>query len=94
MGPFLRCILQVAHSFVHSAGIGLTTVKHLARRGAKVYLAARSESKADAAMKLLASEGLGTGEVCYLNLDLSDPIMARAAAKEFSGRESRLDILG
>lgn len=77
-----------------SSGIGYSAIKHLARRGAKVYMASRSETRAKSAMERLATDGLGRGEVHYLNLDLSDPCTAKAAAKEFFGRESRLDILG
>lgn len=71
-------------------------MKHLARRGAKVYLAARSESKATGAIAGLQAEGLGPGhgEVVWLKLDLSDPRTAKAAAEEFLGREARLDVLG
>lgn len=87
-------MLTSFHLDVSSAGIGFTTVKHLARRGAKVYLGARNEEKAKAAIERLATEGIGAGEVHHLNLDLSDPCLAKAAAKDFSCRESRLDILG
>ncbi|KAH9477403.1 Short-chain dehydrogenase [Psilocybe cubensis] len=76
-------------------GIGLATVRHLARAGAKVYLAARDESKATGAIAQLEHEGLGpgNGEVIWLKLDLSDPRDAKKGAEEFLKRESRLDIL-
>lgn len=81
---------------VCSTGIGYYTVKHLASRGAKVYLAARNESKATGAIAQLESEGLGPGfgQVEWLNLDLTDPRKAKAAAEEFLKKETRLDILG
>ena len=80
----------------HSAGIGFATVQHLARAGAKVYLAARNESRATGAIARLEQEGLqpGDGEVIWLKLDLSDPRDAKKAAEEFLKREKRLDILG
>lgn len=77
-----------------SAGIGFTAIKHLARRGAKVYLGARSEEKAKAAIERLTAEGIGSGEVHYLHLDLSDPKLAKVAAEDFLTKETRLDILG
>ena len=80
----------------YSTGIGLATVRHLARAGAKVYLAARNESRATGAIAQLEHEGLGpgNGEVLWLKLDLSDPRDAKKAAGEFMARETRLDILG
>ncbi|EPQ51744.1 NAD P-binding protein [Gloeophyllum trabeum ATCC 11539] len=79
-----------------NAGIGFNTVLHLARRGAKVYLGARNEAKAKAALSRLQREGLGplNGEVLWLKLDLSDPREARKAAEWFLEKEERLDILG
>ncbi|CCM02502.1 uncharacterized protein FIBRA_04604 [Fibroporia radiculosa] len=78
-----------------SGGIGYATIQHLARHGAKVYMAARNEDKAKAAISRLHSEGLGpgNGEVLFLKLDLSDPNDVRTAADEFMKDESRLDVL-
>ena len=78
---------------VYSAGVGFTTVQALVRRGARVYLGARSEDKANDAMDRLKKAGLGSGEVHYLQVDLSDVAKAKAAAEEFMRKESRLDIL-
>ncbi|KAF8804455.1 NAD(P)-binding protein [Phlegmacium glaucopus] len=78
-----------------NTGIGFATVQHLARAGAKVYLAARNESRATGALAKLDQEGLepGNGEVIWLKLDLSDPRDAKEAAEEFLKREKRLDVL-
>ncbi|KDQ54348.1 hypothetical protein JAAARDRAFT_182313 [Jaapia argillacea MUCL 33604] len=79
-----------------NAGIGFATVQHLARLGAKVYLAARNEGRATAAISRLQAEGLGpgNGEVLWLKLDLSDPRVAKQSAEDFMKSESRLDVLG
>ncbi|KAI6004396.1 NAD(P)-binding protein [Pisolithus orientalis] len=74
-----------------NAGIGHATAEHLARRGAKVYMAARNKEKAEAAIAKLKEVGLE--QVVWLELDLSDPRNAKTAAKEFMSKESRLDIL-
>ncbi|TFK39290.1 hypothetical protein BDQ12DRAFT_722666 [Crucibulum laeve] len=78
-----------------NTGIGYHTVKFLARKGAKVYLGARDEAKAAAAIAELETEGLGPGygEVVWLKVDFSDPKLAKSAAEEFMTLESRLDIL-
>lgn len=78
-----------------NAGIGYSTVKHLARRGAKVYMAARSQTKAEEAIAKLKAEGLGpgNGDVIWLELDLKDPRNAKKAAEEFMKQEKRLDVL-
>ncbi|CAA7257331.1 unnamed protein product [Cyclocybe aegerita] len=76
-----------------NTGIGLATVRHLARAGAKVYLAARNESRATGAIAQLEHEGVEEGRVVWLKLDLSDPRDAKKSAEEFLKRENRLDIL-
>lgn len=71
-------------------------MRHLARAGAKVYLAARNEAAAAEAIKQLKADGLepGNGEVLWLKLDLSDPRAAKKSAEEFLAKENRLDVLG
>lgn len=78
-----------------NAGVGYGTVQHLARHGAKVYLGARNEAKATAAIEQLKKEGLqpGNGEILWLDIDLSDPRKAKAAAEAFLEMEKRLDVL-
>ncbi|KAH7878248.1 uncharacterized protein C8R40DRAFT_1038546 [Lentinula edodes] len=77
-------------------GTGLATVKHLARAGATVYMAARNEGKALQAIEKLNHEDLqpGNGKVKWLKLDLSDPREAKRAAETFMEKEKRLDVLG
>ncbi|KDR76490.1 hypothetical protein GALMADRAFT_246871 [Galerina marginata CBS 339.88] len=76
-----------------NTGIGYSTVKHLARRGAKVYLGSRSEEKGTLAISKLQEEGIGSGEVVPLSCDLSTPALAKKAAEDFLQRETRLDVL-
>jgi len=78
-----------------NTGIGYATVKHLARRGAKIYLAARNEIKGKDAVARLEAEGLGpgNGSIVYLKLDLSHPRQAKEAAVEFMAMEDKLDVL-
>ncbi|KAN0082541.1 hypothetical protein V8E55_008336 [Tylopilus felleus] len=78
-----------------NAGIGYATVKHLARKGAKVYMAARNKVRAEEAIAKLKQEGLGpgNGEVIWLALDLADPRNAKTTAQDFMGKEERLDVL-
>ncbi|OSD01954.1 NAD-P-binding protein [Trametes coccinea BRFM310] len=78
-----------------NAGIGFAIVQHLARHGAKVYMGARNEQRAIAALERLRTEGLGpgNGEVIWLKVDLSDPRDTKRAAEELMRKEKRLDIL-
>jgi len=86
------CVAIVTGS---NTGVGYWTCKALAQRGAKVYMAARNESKAKAAIERLHAEGLGknAGEVIWLKLDLSSPRQTKEAAEYILSREQRLDIL-
>ncbi|KAJ7661490.1 NAD-P-binding protein [Mycena polygramma] len=76
-----------------NTGIGYATIQMLARKGAKVYMAARDEGRALAAIKQLEAENINDGSVHWLKLDLSDPRAAQRAAHEFLEKEKRLDIL-
>ncbi|TDL15523.1 NAD-binding protein [Rickenella mellea] len=78
-----------------NSGMGFRAVQQLARKGAKVYLAARNESRATGAISQLEAEGLGpgNGKVEWLKLNLSDPKQAKAAAEEVLSKEKTLDIL-
>ncbi|KAF4615797.1 hypothetical protein D9613_012459 [Agrocybe pediades] len=76
-----------------NAGIGYSTVQFLARKGAKVYMAARNEEKGREAIKQLEAEDLWGGMVEWLKLDLSDIRQSKEAALEFLKKEKRLDIL-
>ncbi|KAJ7159575.1 NAD-binding protein [Mycena filopes] len=74
-----------------NAGIGYHTVRELLLKNAKVYLAARSESKgADAIQRLQADTGK---TAIFLQLDLADLRSVRRAADELLTREPRLNIL-
>ncbi|GLB42629.1 putative NAD-P-binding protein [Lyophyllum shimeji] len=74
-----------------NTGVGKETVKALLAHNAKVYLAARSEDKAQAAIDDLRKQ---TGkEASFLKLDLADLKSVKAAALEFQGKEKELHIL-
>lgn len=79
---------------VASTGIGYATAKQLARKGAKVYIGSRSEEKGENAVTKLKEEGIGSGEVVYLHVDLSTPQLAKKSAEKFIELEDRLDVLG
>jgi len=76
-----------------NSGIGYHTVLQLARHGATVYLAARNETRAQEAIEKLKTEGLGTGSVQWLKLDLGTVKGAKGAADDFLSKEERLDLL-
>lgn len=74
-----------------NAGIGYHTVRELLLKNAKVYLAARSFSKAQTSIERLAKE---TGkEPIFLQLDLGDLDSIKKSSREFLSKEERLDIL-
>jgi len=82
-----------------NTGIGYATVQFLARKGAKVYIAARSGDKARDAIREIEAElqkdatGENVGSVHWLPLNLSDPRLAKEAGTQFLREEERLDIL-
>ncbi|EJD47723.1 NAD(P)-binding protein [Auricularia subglabra TFB-10046 SS5] len=77
-------------------GIGYHITLELARHGATVYLAARSEAAALDAVRRMeadAPELEGQGRLRFLHLDLSTVRGAREAAEQFTRLEKELHIL-
>jgi len=74
-----------------NTGTGKETVKALLEKNAKVYLAARSQDRAEAAIKEL-KESTGK-EAIWLQLDLADLASVRKAANSFLSQESDLHLL-
>jgi retinol dehydrogenase-12 len=66
-------------------------LKALLAHNAKVYVAARNQSKAEEAIKDLKTQ---TGkEAVFLKLDLGDLKSVKKAADEFLGKENKLNVL-
>lgn len=73
-----------------NSGIGYLTARELARRGARVILACRSEERATAALQRLRKE-VPEGEAEFRQLDLGDLSSVRTFAASFP--YERLDLL-
>ena len=77
-----------------ASGVGLELCALLYHAGGKVYLAGRSETKAQAAIaKIQARSVISSGELHFLLLSLDDLATIRPAVEAFMAKESRLDVL-
>ncbi|OTA67956.1 putative short-chain dehydrogenase [Hypoxylon sp. EC38] len=77
-----------------SAGIGKELARMLYSKNAKVYIAARSQDKANKAIDEI-SKALPSskGSLVFLKLDLGDLTTIKGSAEEFLAKEQRLDVL-
>lgn len=81
-------------SSLGNAGIGKETIRQLAKhRPARIYLAARTESKALAAIESIQAELPSPVDIRFLPLDLCSFKSIRAAAAKFQAENDRLDVL-
>ena len=64
----------------------------LLSKGARVYIATRSEEKSQKAIEELKKE-TGRDGIFFLKLDLSDLVSVKAAAEEYIGKETELHTL-
>lgn len=75
-----------------NTGIGFATVRGLAARGARIWLAGRSEEKTRAAMRRVIDE-TGNTALHYLALDLGSLPTVRACAESFLVADEPLHVL-
>lgn len=77
-----------------NAGLGYETVRQLSKHNrSRVYLAARTAEKAEQAMRQLRDENPNASPIGFLQLDMASFDSVKTAAKTFTSKESRLDIL-
>ncbi len=75
-----------------NTGIGKATVQALAGRGARVFLASRSEAKTRPVIDEIVSE-TGNSSLEFLQLDLGNLSSVRACAEQFLARDEPLHVL-
>ncbi|KAJ5873429.1 uncharacterized protein N7473_013302 [Penicillium subrubescens] len=77
-----------------NAGLGKETILQLAKHNpSKIFLGARSESKAVEAIKSIKSSVSNNVEIVWLPLDLTSTKSIRNAGEKFNSQSQRLDIL-
>ncbi|KAF9871374.1 hypothetical protein CkaCkLH20_11021 [Colletotrichum karsti] len=79
-----------------NVGLGYESIRQISSAKnppARIYLAARSEEKAEAAIKQLRESNPEAAPIEFLKLDLASFASIKEAAKTFLRSESRLDIL-
>jgi retinol dehydrogenase 12 len=75
-----------------NTGIGQATAKELARRGARVFFACRSEEKTRPVMEAITKE-TGNADLHFLELALDDLASVQKCAASFNARNEPLHVL-
>ncbi|KAI1214562.1 putative short-chain dehydrogenase [Annulohypoxylon truncatum] len=77
-----------------NTGVGKELARILYSKNAKVYIAARSQDKANRAIEEISNSfPTSKGGLVFLKLDLSDLTTIKASADEYLAKETRLDVL-
>ena len=77
-----------------NSGLGFELVKILYSKGARVYMASRTASKAkEAIASIKESIPHSTGSITFIPLDLADLTSIKTAISAFASQESKLHIL-
>ncbi|KAI0485533.1 short-chain dehydrogenase [Xylaria cf. heliscus] len=77
-----------------NTGVGKQLTRLLYSRNAKVYVAARSEGKANEAIRdIKKSHPSSSGSLIFLQIDLNDLSSVKASAEKFLSMETKLHVL-
>ncbi|KAL1963405.1 hypothetical protein VTN77DRAFT_8421 [Rasamsonia byssochlamydoides] len=78
-----------------TSGVGYELARILYRAGATVYMAARNQDKAEAAIRKIeeSAESTTPGTLKFLSLDLNDLRTVKPFVDAFLAAETRLDLL-
>ena len=77
-----------------STGVGKELCKILYQHNGTVYVAGRSQSKADAAIaEIKQAHPISDGRLEFLHVDLADLPTIKKSVEDFQKREQRLDVL-
>ncbi|KAI4865073.1 putative short-chain dehydrogenase [Hypoxylon rubiginosum] len=77
-----------------NTGVGNELARMLYSKNAKVYIAARSQDKANNAIgDIKKAYPSSKGDLAFLKLDLSDLTKIKASTDEFLAKETKLDVL-
>ncbi|KAF2257821.1 NAD(P)-binding protein [Lojkania enalia] len=77
-----------------NTGVGKELAQILYSKNATVYIAARSQTKAESAISSIKSAcPTSTGSLIFLLLDLADLSTIKASASEFLAKETKLNVL-
>lgn len=76
-----------------SSGIGQVTCLELCRKGARVFMATRSQQRAQEAIDAIQAELKGAAKIEFVLLDLADLKQVKAAAEGFMEKNLAVDIL-
>ncbi|KAI0555555.1 short-chain dehydrogenase [Xylaria curta] len=77
-----------------NTGVGKQLARLLYSKNAKVYVAARSETKANEAIQdIKKSHPSSMGALIFLHIDLNDLSSVKASAEKFSSMETKLHVL-
>lgn len=77
-----------------SSGIGFELVRILYAKNARVYIAGRSEQKAQQAIRdIRAAEPSAKGSLDFLRLELDDLASIKSSVETFKAKESKLHVL-
>ena len=87
-------MIEASSVLTKSTGVGKELCKILYQHNGTVYVAGRSQSKADAAIaEIKQAHPNSDGRLEFLHVDLADLPTIKKSVEDFQKREQRLDVL-
>lgn len=87
-------MIEASSVLTKSTGVGKELCKILYQHNGTVYVAGRSQSKADSAIEeIKQAHPNSDGRLEFLHVDLADLPTIKKSVEDFQKREQRLDVL-